>query len=290
MIKVIINADDLGLNPVVNERIESAINCGAISSTSILANTAYTAEVQKIYQEHSAKVSFGAHLNLTQGRSLTQSDILRKYRIIDDHGDFTNAILKLTAFEPELRNAIKEEWLAQIEQLREMGISLSHIDGHHHVHGMLPLEETLIKIALTNDIKRVRSRYRSPLRWTIQNALGRQMRNAMSPIIENPISSNSISTCTSPKYRSIVAYSRSIIQEIKWRRSIVNSGIRTTDYFGQYSTMFNKVNSGLKLPDGCVIELMCHPGHPHYEQEESAVNANLMSEILNFSLISYNEI
>lgn len=290
MIKVIINADDLGLNPVVNGRIEAAFQRGTISSATILANTGYSDEVLRIYKEYKDKVSFGIHLNLTQGKSLTQSHVLQKYGIIDENGDFTKIIHRLGVFDLELRNAIKDEWLAQIKQIQDMGISISHIDGHHHVHGIVPLEDVLIEVAIGNDIKKVRSRYRAPFMWSLQKAIGRKRRENKSPIIEKPNASNVPHSGVSSRRRSIIGYSKSIIQEIGWRKAIGKAGINTTDYFGQYSTIFNTINAGLKLPDDSIIELMCHPGHPQYEQEEKAVEVNLLSEILNFALISYNEI
>ena len=40
-IRIIINADDLGRNPLVNEKIEYALSHDIISSTTIMANSQY---------------------------------------------------------------------------------------------------------------------------------------------------------------------------------------------------------------------------------------------------------
>lgn len=85
--KIIINADDLGLNPTVNSAIENGIINGGVTSSTILSNTKYLKELKVLIEKYSHE-SFRIHLNLTLGESFTKSRIFLKYGIIDDNGFF----------------------------------------------------------------------------------------------------------------------------------------------------------------------------------------------------------
>lgn len=82
-VNIIINADDLGKNPTVNNAIKEAIDGQYITSSSILANSNYWDEIHKIVEDGS-NASFGVHLNLTEGPALTRSDALINAGIVSD--------------------------------------------------------------------------------------------------------------------------------------------------------------------------------------------------------------
>lgn len=70
MLKVIINADDLGQSQRTNRLIEEFIDNGAITSTTIMANREDTDEAGAIYKRHKDHVSSGVHLNIDSGRAM----------------------------------------------------------------------------------------------------------------------------------------------------------------------------------------------------------------------------
>ena len=63
MIRIIINADDLGKDSQVNDKISEALQNGFITSSTIMANIELWDEVHKIVDAN-PKASFGVHLNL----------------------------------------------------------------------------------------------------------------------------------------------------------------------------------------------------------------------------------
>ena len=77
-IKVIINADDLGISLDVNRRIEECINMGVVSSTTLLVNAPAFDDGVRIAKQHT-QVSVGIHLNLIEFAPLTNSDVFKKY-------------------------------------------------------------------------------------------------------------------------------------------------------------------------------------------------------------------
>ena len=76
MKKIIINADDLGMSGTVNREIESCIQKGLITSTTIMANMPDFDGARKLYDTYNEAVSFGWHINLTEGEPLTKSQAL----------------------------------------------------------------------------------------------------------------------------------------------------------------------------------------------------------------------
>lgn len=135
--KVIINADDCGMSQLVNEHIEKAILAGKISSTTVMANMDDLSGAASLYQKYKDEISFGWHLNLSEGKPLMQSQILldRGFIVETDLGiQFNGRKFKNKFLDKRTTDEIKKEMLAQYESLRDSGIAPTHIDGHHHIH------------------------------------------------------------------------------------------------------------------------------------------------------------
>lgn len=90
-VSIIINADDLGKNHIVNEAIREALSLGVITSSTIMANSSSWEEVHAIVDEN-PQASFGVHLNLTEGKALTASSVFHKMNIVDNDNCFTKRI------------------------------------------------------------------------------------------------------------------------------------------------------------------------------------------------------
>ena len=85
---MIVNADDFGLSPRVNEAIVRAFDEGLISSTTVMANMPAFAEASAIARDRGLLDHVGAHLVLTEGEPLT--DTMRHCRrFCDADGRFT---------------------------------------------------------------------------------------------------------------------------------------------------------------------------------------------------------
>ena len=72
-IEVIVNADDLGMSPEVNEVTFELIENGKVTSATMLANAPSIEDAcQRIGNYGSC--SFGVHLNITEFKPLTKSE------------------------------------------------------------------------------------------------------------------------------------------------------------------------------------------------------------------------
>lgn len=135
MRRLIINADDLGADEARNEGIFEAIRAGIVTSASILANgPALDHALERIRSGGCERVSFGVHLNLSEGRPLAAG----LSRLAGPEGNFlgkagTHRLLSGEA-DAILEAHIARETALQIGKLLDTGIAVTHIDGHQHVH------------------------------------------------------------------------------------------------------------------------------------------------------------
>lgn len=135
MKRIIINADDLGADEARNEGILAAILAGAVTSVSMLANgPAFLDALQRIRSVDHAKISFGVHFNISEGRPLSSG--LRV--ITGTDGCFLKKAavhqLLMHGGGAALEHEIVRELDIQVKTLKNAGLRLAHIDGHHHVH------------------------------------------------------------------------------------------------------------------------------------------------------------
>jgi predicted glycoside hydrolase/deacetylase ChbG (UPF0249 family) len=138
MLHLIVNADDLGRSPEVNQAIFKWMERGRLSSASLLANGPGLEEALGRLPEFSG-CSFGVHLNVEEFPPLRPAPALAP--LLDGEGHLTKR-LRSTRRTPALLRAVYGEWCAQIEKLRSRGVQPSHLDSHYHAHSlpeMLPL-------------------------------------------------------------------------------------------------------------------------------------------------------
>lgn len=137
MNNVIINADDCGKSLRDNDYIEEAIIKGLLTSTTIIANMDGYEGAMMLYNKYRDRISFGAHLNITEGEPLEPNDIFLKTGFcIKEDGKMIFNRLKYRFRYPneKLRKAIYVELKAQMNKLISSGIEISHIDSHRHMH------------------------------------------------------------------------------------------------------------------------------------------------------------
>ncbi|WP_162009790.1 carbohydrate deacetylase [Methylocystis heyeri] len=133
-----------------------------------------------------------------------------------------------------LQRAIIEELQLQINRVRSALGRISHVDSHHHIHTRPMLFPLLVYLIQANRIK-----------------AARLTKNLYAP-----------------------ANAPNTSQRLK--KQIWNTALRaigkchTTDYFTDLSAL----RSNLKRLDGAVIEIMCHPGHPDFEDETQLIRSD----------------
>lgn len=137
--RVIINADDFGINDRENAVILQAFRQGIISSATLMANMPAFAEACVLAHRESLTGRVGLHVNLTHGRPL--SDLMAADRLFcNDAGEFALSFSRYRLHLPgTTRAAIDAELEAQWQRCLAQGVRPTHIDSHQHIHHVWPV-------------------------------------------------------------------------------------------------------------------------------------------------------
>ncbi|MGR5278919.1 chitin disaccharide deacetylase [Vibrio rotiferianus] len=146
--KVIFNADDFGLTPGVNKGIVKAHQQGVVCSTTMMVGMDAEEHAVELAKQN-PNLKIGVHLRFTTGSPLTGNP-----NLTNGQARFVSydELWKKQDFEEEV---VYQEAIAQVEAFLKLGLSLSHLDSHHHAHThpqLLPV------------IRKVAQKYKVPLR------------------------------------------------------------------------------------------------------------------------------
>lgn len=287
MNRVIINADDFGINDNVTRNTEELINKGLISSTTIMANGHCLEEVASFAKQH-PEISYGIHFCLDEFDSLTKSSVLFDYGLTDKDGVFVKGgVFVCERYDERLKKAVYDELCAQVERLLALGIPISHADSHHLVHTRVSkLQNTFISVFKKYGIEKVRIGEIYSLRKMIKS------HKNTSPTHTNMKSFSVVNNTGNQKGKIIRGLT---FVKAQFRQLAINyrykKNFKTTDYFFFYSGLLKNTSMANKMTNA-TIELMCHPGHPSpvYQFEICQIESNKLDEKMNYKLISYNEL
>jgi predicted glycoside hydrolase/deacetylase ChbG (UPF0249 family) len=166
-VRLIINADDLGLACSVNRGIIETIETGVVTSTSLLMNMAACDDaIQRLRDARvrGAAPSVGLHFNIVTGRPLGACPTLTHPRT----GMFLSLpVLAVKAFAGRLDiRDVEREVDAQLaradELLAPLGMRVTHIDSHQHAHCLPGVFDVVVCAAQGRGIAHVRHPYESP--------------------------------------------------------------------------------------------------------------------------------
>lgn len=151
--RLIVHADDFGETDEITEGICQAIEAGAVTSTSIMANMPGTEAALPRVAALSERASFGVHLNFCEGRPLTAGPSL-----VDENGQLhAKRALFLRALRGQLApTELEAEITAQIARIHEAGVRISHVDGHKHLHQLPIVRSAVARVLPRFGIERVR--------------------------------------------------------------------------------------------------------------------------------------
>lgn len=163
--RLVLHADDFGMNVAVSRGIIECFSDGLLTSTSLLAN-APAAEFalsqwqdlqvrcarrdlpsfdrRRVLHDSNAPFDLGIHLNLTQGRPLTGDRYPSE--LLDREGRFPGIAAvarRLLSGGRRFQQAIDRELSEQIEFLLNRGIAPTHANAHQYVD-MLPVVAALL--------------------------------------------------------------------------------------------------------------------------------------------------
>ncbi len=144
--RVIINADDFGITSGVNKAIFKLADAGRLTSTSVMTNMAYYADIVQLKD----RIGIGLHFNLTVGQPVTEP--LKIPSLVNKNGEFFElpALLKNVKMGKVSRKDVETEFNAQIKRLLEIGIQPDHLNSH----------ESILKYPFfIRDVKRIARNY-----------------------------------------------------------------------------------------------------------------------------------
>lgn len=226
---VIINADDLGISNSVNDAVFELMARGKITSATLIANAPSIKDAARRIPLF-PNCSFGVHLNLTQFEPLSRN--LRSSALTLADGRFHKNFRQARP-SPALLRAIYDELSAQIERLISLGVPISHIDSHHHIHTVPFVVPVIRAVQQRYGIRRIR------------------------------ISKNI--------YADGGARLGLRAQKRCYNWALGASGCLTTEGFTELSS-FCQATVTRRIPQR-LVELMVHPGHPDYAGETALLAA-----------------
>ena len=150
MIRLIINADDFGIDENRTKAILESFKRKIVTHTTALVTMPYFEKSVELIREAGLLCQMGLHFNLTEGRALTET--MRKCRFFcDGDGNFTSAFFNVLkyrfCFPREICPVVAGEARAQMQRFRELGGISNHLDSHHHVHTFGSVARIIMPIA-----------------------------------------------------------------------------------------------------------------------------------------------
>jgi len=242
---LIVNADDLGWTDGVNRGIVEAFHHGIVTSTSLLANgAAFAGGVEAA--RSAPGLGVGVHLNLSDGPPVADRETVTS--LLNNDGEFAGgpeSLLLRRARRGLLLAEVENEWDAQIQKVRDAGISPTHLDGHKHVHMLPGLLEIALKLAKRHDIGAIRVALEAS---SLRAALSSGSKQNAGVVMKQGVQA-----------RGLKLLARDA------REQAERAGISTANFFCGIAQTGELTREGVEqfvksLPDG-TTELMCHPGY-----------------------------
>jgi chitin disaccharide deacetylase len=176
--RLIVNADDFGRSPSINQAVIRAHREGILTSASLMVNEPGCAEAVALAREYS-RLGVGLHLTLLCGHAALPSEKIPG--LASARGEFSDNPVGV-GFRyfvcRSLREQLRAEIHAQFARFRATGLPLDHINGHLHLH----LHPTVFRI-LMDDAKELGIRHlrltREPFWMDVPLARGRRLYRAV---------------------------------------------------------------------------------------------------------------
>jgi hopanoid biosynthesis associated protein HpnK len=132
--RLIINADDFGRSPSINQAVIRAHREGVLTTASLMVNEAAAAPAAELARAHPT-LGVGLHLSLVCGRSaLSPKEIPGLVNARSEFG--SNPVTTGAGYFARrgLRAQLREEIRAQVDRFHATGLPMDHLNGHLHLH------------------------------------------------------------------------------------------------------------------------------------------------------------
>jgi predicted glycoside hydrolase/deacetylase ChbG (UPF0249 family) len=222
--RLVVNADDFGFTPDVNEGIVEAHRGGILTATTLMANGEAFEDAVRLAAAVPS-LDIGCHLTLIGGRSL-----------LAPHKPLPASVPDLLGAMISGRIAIYDELAAQVRKIQTAGIVPTHLDTHKHTHLAPPVLDAVARLSQEFGIPWVRRPFDLPI--TAASGEAPFLKRATSGLLD--------------------------ILRGRFHRVLSRRECRTTDHFAGFQLtgrfrIAELVQLIRALPDGST-ELMCHPG------------------------------
>ena len=156
--KFILNADDFGMSKAFNKAVFEGYSFGILKSCSLCANGEAFDEAVSDIVPKCEDLSVGVHLNIIEGKSLTNPDMLTNGDGVFNQGYIS---IMLKSLDKNFLNQVENEFRAQIERIQSR-VKVDHIDSHVHTHAIPNIFKITVKLAKEYNIPYIRTQYEKP--------------------------------------------------------------------------------------------------------------------------------
>jgi len=171
VLRLIINADDFGLTPGINQSVLELSSARALTSATLMATSShFAAAVAGSLVETPHRLGVGCHVVLVDGEPSLPSDQLLGLapdgRFYPTLGGFLSHLLRGAISEAE----IEIEAVSQIRTLQAAGVTVTHVDTHKHTHMFAGVLRPLLRAARACGIPAIRNPYEPE--WSVAATQG----------------------------------------------------------------------------------------------------------------------
>jgi hopanoid biosynthesis associated protein HpnK len=132
--RLIVNADDFGRSPSINQAVVRAHREGILTSASLMVAEPHAGEAVALARENPG-LGVGLHLSLVCGRSALAAEkiphLVNARREFSNHASWAGWRYFASA---KCRAQLRDEIAAQFQKFRATGLPLDHVNGHLHLH------------------------------------------------------------------------------------------------------------------------------------------------------------
>ncbi len=154
--RLIVCADDFGLDTAVNHAVEQAVTQGILTCASLMVAAPAAAEAITL-AKRLPSLRVGLHITLTNGRACLPPAAIPA--LVDATGQFPDAMgwpaVKFF-FWPAVRRQLAAEIRAQFEAFMATGLVLDHVNAHRHFHLHPTLASLILDIGRDYGMKAMR--------------------------------------------------------------------------------------------------------------------------------------
>jgi chitin disaccharide deacetylase len=143
---LIVNGDDFGLCAPVNLGVVQACQNGILTSASIMANSACFEQACEL-SRRVPRLAVGVHITLTWGAPVQPAATVSS--LVNSKGRFFSKWAQTSrALAGRLSPAhIELEIRSQVLKVMHNGVTVTHLDSHHHLHSLPLIGRLVAKIA-----------------------------------------------------------------------------------------------------------------------------------------------